>query len=193
MCIAIAATFAACKKKKQSEAATTHPAVSVVPIETIPDFIETHGLIGDGSSINVMQLIEEDGDTLELIISDQIVMGGLIVGDEAYAIYNIIDESPVAQSAINLTALQHLWSQNTDEGTKSLEIDSRGRATTYNMSIQYDHWTVQDGVLLLSSPRKVGDEKPADVDTFQIMMLTEDSLVLMANSAAMATAFYRDN
>lgn len=191
MCIAIAASFFSCKGKKQQGVA---PEVKVVPVETIPDFIETRGRIGDGSSMNVMQLIEPDGDTLEFIISDQLVMGGVIVGDEADVVYNVIDENLVAQSAINLTALQHLWSQNTDDGTKkSLEIDSKGRATTYNMTIKYDRWAVQDGVLLLSSPRKVGDEKPADVDTFQIMMLTEDSLVLMANSAPIASAFYRDN
>lgn len=191
MCIAITAICYACKGKQQKE---VQPTVKVVPVETIPDFIETRGLIGDGSSMNVMQLIEKNGDTLEILIADQMVMGGLIVGDEVDVVYNVVDENIVAQTAVNITALQHLWSQNVDGGVKkSLQIDSKGRATTYNMSIEYDRWALQDGVLLLSSPRKVGDERPTDVDTFQIMMLTEDSLVLMANSAAFASAFYRDN
>ncbi len=191
ICIALLSCLAACKGKQPQQAKA--PA-KVVTVEKIPDFVETRGIIGDGSSMNLLQLIEFDGDTLDIIAANQMIMGGLIVGNEVDVIYSLIDGNLVAQTAVNLTALQHLWSQHVGGGeTKSLEIDSNGRATTYNMSIEYDHWAVHDGVLLLSSPRKVGDEKPADVDTFQIMMLTEDSLVLMANTANMASAFYRDN
>ncbi len=191
ICIALLSCLAACKGKQPQQAKA--PA-KVVTVEKIPDFVETRGIIGDGSSMNLLQLIEFDGDTLDIIAANQMIMGGLIVGNEVDVIYSLIDGNLVAQTAVNLTALQHLWSQHVGGGeTKSLEIDSNGRATTYNMSIEYDHWAVRDGVLLLSSPRKVGDEKPADVDTFQIMMLTEDSLVLMANTANMASAFYRDN
>ncbi len=191
ICIALLSCLAACKGKQPQQVKA--PA-KVVTVEKIPDFVETRGIIGDGSSMNLLQLIEFDGDTLDIIAANQMIMGGLIVGNEVDVIYSLIDGNLVAQTAVNLTALQHLWSQHVGGGeTKSLEIDSNGRATTYNMSIEYDHWAVRDGVLLLSSPRKVGDEKPADVDTFQIMMLTEDSLVLMANTANMASAFYRDN
>lgn len=191
ICIALLSCLAACKGKQPQQAKA--PA-KVVTVEKIPDFVETRGIIGDGSSMNLLQLIEFDGDTLDIIAANQMIMGGLIVGNEVDVIYSLIDGNLVAQTAVNLTVLQHLWSQHVGGGeTKSLEIDSNGRATTYNMSIEYDHWAVHDGVLLLSSPRKVGDEKPADVDTFQIMMLTEDSLVLMANTANMASAFYRDN
>ena len=191
ICIALLSCLAACKGKQPQQAKA--PA-KVVTVEKIPDFVETRGIIGDGSSMNLLQLIEFDGDTLDIIAANQMIMGGLIVGNEVDVIYSLIDGNLVAQTAVNLTALQHLWSQHVGGGeTKSLEIDSNGRAPTYNMSIEYDHWAVRDGVLLLSSPRKVGDEKPADVDTFQIMMLTEDSLVLMANTANMASAFYRDN
>ena len=191
ICIALLGCLAACKgKQPQPEKAP----VKVVTVENTPDFVETRGIIGDGSSMNLLQLVEFDGDTLEIIAANQMIMGGLIVGDEVDVVYSLIDGNLVAQTAVNLSALQHLWSQHVGGGaTKSLEIDSKGRATTYNMNIVYDRWDVRDGVLLLSTPNKVGDEKPANVDTFQIMMLTEDSLVLMANTANMASAFYRDN
>ena len=48
------------------------------------------------------------------------------------------------------------------------------------MTIDYDRWRVESGLLLLSSPKKVGDEGPVPVDTFEIVYLTSDSLVLMS-------------
>jgi hypothetical protein len=47
------------------------------------------------------------------------------------------------------------------------------------MSVDYDSWEVQAGQLLLRVPKRIGDEAPAVVDTFEIMQLTTDSLVLM--------------
>ena len=186
--------FAACKGKQKPTSETKTTTVKTVPIEVTPKFIETRGIIGEASSMNVLQLIEYDGDTLDIVAPNQMIMGGLIVGNAVDVVYSIIDNNLVAQTAVNLTALQHLWSQSVGNGEKkSLEIDDKGLATTYNMSIQYDRWAVRNGLLMLSTPKKVGDEKPANVDTFQIMMLTEDSLVLMANSIAFSTAFYRDN
>ncbi len=197
MCVTLLSSLFSCNGKKQPVTSDTTKTNTekIQPIEKpTPQIIETRGIIGDGSSMNVLQLIESDGDTLEIIASDQMIMGGLIVGDQIDVVYSVINNNLTAQTAVNLTALQHLWSQHVGGGEKkSIEIDAKGIAATYNMSIQYDHWAVRDGLLLLSSPRKIGDERPADVDTFQIMMLTEDSLVLLSNSAAFSTSFYCDN
>jgi len=186
-----------CKGKQQPQSDKTVKTAIKKPTtteEVTPKVVETRGIIGDGSSMNVLQLIEPDGDTIDIVAANQMVMGGLIVGNTVDVVYSLIDNNLVAQTAVNLTSLQHLWSQHVGNGErKSLEIDKDGFATTYNMSIQYDRWAVRNGLLMLSTPRKVGDEQPAQVDTFHIMMLTEDSLVLMSNSIAFSTAFYRDN
>lgn len=177
-------------KKKPAE----EPPVTIVPVEEVPKIVEVHGTVGDGSTMNVLQLILPSDDTLDITVSNQMVMGGMIVGNDIDVVYSLIDEEPVAQLAVNTTALQHLWSQQAADGhLQSLELNSRGRATTYNMAIDYEGWDVQDGFLLLRSPKLPGTERPADVDTFQIMLLTEDSLVLMAPNAPIASAFYRDN
>jgi hypothetical protein len=47
------------------------------------------------------------------------------------------------------------------------------------MSVNYDKWKVENGSLLLYYPKKVGDEGPVWADTFDIVYLTSDSLVLM--------------
>jgi hypothetical protein len=144
--------------------------------------------------MNVLQLVQSDGDTVEVLISNQMVMGGLLVGDEVDVVYTTIEDFPVAQLAVNTTALEHLWSQKgTDGHLQSLELDKNGKAATYGMSIEYERWSVQNGFLLLQTPKKVLEERGVETDTFQIMMLTEDSLVLMAPNAPIASAFYRDN
>jgi hypothetical protein len=119
-------------------------------------------------------------------------MGGLVVGDEIDVIYNVSKEDIVASVAVNLTTLQHLWTQKGADGREqSLELDAGGRANTYNMSVNYDEWEVKDGLLLLHSPKKVGDESPAVVDSFEILQLTTDSLVLMHGN--LMTEFKRYN
>lgn len=176
-----------CEEKKPPT-----PDVTIVPVHEMPSICEAHGTIGDGSSMNVIEFIRDDGDTLYINKSGQEVMGGLVVGDELEVIYNVTKEDVFASVAVNLTSLQHIWSQRGIDGREqSLELDAEGHATTYNMSVDYDSWEVKNGLLLLHSPKKIGDESPAIVDTFEIMQLTTDSLVLM--NGELVTEFGRYN
>ena len=176
-----------CEEKKPPT-----PDVTIVPVHEMPSICEAHGTIGDGSSMNIIEFIRDDGDTLYINKSGQEVMGGLVVGDELEVIYNVTKEDVFASVAVNLTSLQHIWSQRGIDGREqSLELDAEGHATTYNMSVDYDSWEVKNGLLLLHSPKKIGDESPAIVDTFEIMQLTTDSLVLM--NGELVTEFGRYN
>lgn len=179
-----------CEEKKKQE--KKEAPVKILPLDSIPGIFEAHGTIGDGTSMNVLEFINDDDDTLYININGQTVMGGIRVGDEVEMIYNITKEENVASVAVNLTALQHLWMQRGEDGKEqSLELNSGGRASTYDMAIDYDSWQVRDGLLLLHSPKKLGDESPAIVDTFEIMQLTTDSLVLMNGN--LVTEFERYN
>ncbi len=187
--------FFSCEEKKKEQdktASTTPPKVKVVALDEIPGIVEAHGTVGDGTSMNVLEFVNDDGDTLYISKGAQSVMGGVVAGDELEVIYNVTKEDVVASVAVNLTALQHLWSQRGADGREqSLELNSGGRATTYNMLVEYESWEVKDGLLLLRSPKKVGNESPAVVDSFEIMQLTSDSLVLMHGN--MMTEFSRYN
>ena len=177
-----------CEEKKKDPT----PDVTIVPVHEMPSICEAYGTIGDGSSMNVIEFVSDDGDTLYINKSGQEVMGGLVVGDELEVIYNVTKEDVFASVAVNLTSLQHIWSQRGADGREqSLELNPEGRAATYNMSIDYDSWEVKNGLLLLHSPKKIGDESPAVVDTFEIMQLTTDSLVLM--NGDLVTEFERYN
>ncbi|MCH5174995.1 MAG: hypothetical protein J1F40_03855 [Prevotellaceae bacterium] len=185
----LTALLFSCDGKKPKEA---EPVVEIRPLDEIPGIYEMHGTIGDGTSMNVMECINDDGDTIYININAQAIMGGVTVGDEIDIIYNVSKDENVASVAVNMTALQHLWTQRGNDGKRqSLELDSKGRATTYDMTIEYDSWEVKDGLLLLRSPMKPGEEKPAAVDTFEIMRLTPDSLVLINGN--MMTEFERYN
>ena len=179
-----------CEEKGKKDA--PKPKVEVKSLDEIPGIYEAHGTIGDGTSMNVIEFVNDDGDTLYISKNGQSVMGGVTVGDELEVIYNVSKEDLFASVAVNLTSLQHIWSQRGADGREqSLELNSGGRATTYNMTIDYDSWEVKDGLLLLHSPKKVGDDSPALVDSFEIMQLTTDSLVLMHGD--LVTEFARYN
>lgn len=153
---------------------------NIVPVDELPAIVEAHGRVGEGTSMNVIEFINDEGDTLYIYANSHSIMGGLAVGDELKIIYNVKDDDLIASMAVNLTALQHVWSQRGADGKEqSLEIDEKGRATTYDMSVEYESWDIENGLLLLRVPKKIGDENPAIVDTFEIMQLTPDSLVLM--------------
>lgn len=185
----VAMVLFSCEWKKAGEA---EPEVTIKPLDEIPGIYETHGTIGSGTSMNVLECVNDDGDTIYININVQAITGGVHVGDEIEIIYNVSKEENVASVAVNLTALQHLWTQRGSNGKmQSLELDSKGRATTYDMNVEYDSWEVKDGLLMLRSPMKPGEEKPAAVDTFEIMRLTPDSLVLMNGN--LVTEFERYN
>lgn len=191
MMMALAALLLfACEDKKQVTGGDSP--VHIVPLDSIPGIFEAHGTIGENTTMNVLEFVNDDGDTLYVQMNSQAVMGGVNVGDEVELIYNVTKEENVASVAVNLTSLQHMWSQRGADGREqSLELDAEGRATTYDMAVTYDSWSVKDGLLLLRSPKKVGDESPAIVDSFEIMQLTTDSLVLMNGN--LVTEFARYN
>ena len=178
----------ACDGKKQSEV----PDVKILPLDSIPGIYEAHGRIGEGTSMNMLEFISDDGDTIYVTMNDQMMRGGVRVGDEIEIIYNVSKDENRGAVAVNLTALQHVWMQKGADGKEqSLEMNPNGSAATYDMAVTYDSWEVKDGLLLLHSPKKIGDESPAIVDTFEIMQLTADSLVLMNGN--LVTEFERYN
>jgi len=180
-----------CEDKKKGNTEVDTP-VKVLPLDSIPGIHEVHGTVGDGTSMNVLEFVDDNGDTIYVQVNTHAIMGGVHVGDEMSVIFNVTQGENLGQVAVNMTALQHIWSQRGADGKEqSLELDAQGRASTYGMSVEYEAWEVKDGRLLLRSPKRVGDESPAVVDTFEILQLTADSLVLM--NGDLMTEFGRYN
>lgn len=154
---------------------------------------EVSGTISDGSSMNVLEIVTEQLDTFDIEIPNSMVAGGVQPGDQVDVIYTQSDEGLMATIAINTTALQHVWTQpRSTGGTQSLEISPEGHAATYDMpGVDYDSWSIRDGRLLLHSPRKAAIESSGYTDTFDILLLTADTLVLGNDDTH--SVFWREN
>lgn len=153
---------------------------------------EINGTVGDGTSMNVLELVTDSLDTLYIETSNIVVSGGLVCGHRVNVVYHKDEEGLTASSATNTTALEHLWTRRTETGqTQSLEINANGRAATYDMPAAYAAWRLHGGRLLLSARKRVGTEQAGYTDTFDIMMLNTDSLVLAGNHGMLH--YWREN
>ncbi|MBQ7157613.1 MAG: hypothetical protein IJR86_07485 [Bacteroidaceae bacterium] len=166
--------------------------INIVGLDSLPQIVEMEGIVGDGSSMNQLELIAPNGDTVYVSTPGEMVMGGVRAGDKMSVVYFVNKDENLANVAVNLSALQHVWTQKGIDGHKqSLELDANGVAVTYDMNVEYNAWELKNGCLLLHSPKNVASEKGNIVDTFHIMKLTDEELVLIHGN--LETIFTLDN
>ena len=155
--------------------------LNIITLDSLPRIVELEGIIGDGTSMNELEIISANGDTTIVSVPNEMVKGDVKAGDLVNVIYFVNHDENLASTAINITAICHLWT-TTKNGTKqSIELDGKGVAISYNTAIEYDHWQLKDGFLVLQASKPLGSEKPQQADTFEIMSLTSTQLVLMKN------------
>ena len=129
-----------------------------------------YGKCGDGSTMNVLQLITDKGDTLEFSLMGEdtttIVQGGMLAGDNMAVIaHKATDGSDMlfAEQAINLTSLLGTW-QSID---RTFSIEEGGTVSGDNQEPKpYVDWRICNGKLILTA------------DTFSIYNLGPDSLLI---------------
>lgn len=191
MMILAAAATASCdggntKKGTNSSDSDSVAAAGKEPLNTP---IEIMGTVGDGTSMGVLELVTRQNDTLSINMD----CSDFEAGDKAYVVYSKdTDGYLVSSVGINLTSLQHVWTQTDSKGTKkSIEMVDNGTVATYDMSVGYDKWKLKNGKLLLHSPAKAGVEQSARTDTFDILELSDKRLILM--NGDFETVFERYN
>lgn len=128
-----------------------------------------YGVCGDGSTMHVLELITDGGDTLSYMIGEQEsgtqdVLGGLLVGDRLAVIEGTQNGEKVAKKVINLTTLLGRWTSI----DKNFEIEEGGvvKSNVKAESHPWTSWKILNGHLLLNT------------DTFDIDELGQDSLYL---------------
>lgn len=165
--IALVALFAAnsCKNKSNTPVISASDSTEV---EDDANDSTIYGVCGDGTSMHELQLISDEGDTLNVFISDEdpdIVQGGLLAGDRIALIgYKAQDGELMAQKVINLTSLLGKWTSL----DKNFDIMEGGEVKN-NVKAETNPWTswkIMNGKLLLNK------------DTFDIDKLGPDSLML---------------
>lgn len=141
-----------------------------------------YGICGEATSMNMLQMITDTGDTLMLDISaakenDQ-VFGGLQVGDRMAVLPN--DNKTVANTVINQTTLLGNWVMpNPIDGSDEVGISIKegGVAESIDQgSIIYRTWRLNKGRLEIVLVREGGNDVE-ELNVYDILKLTADSLV----------------
>ena len=141
-----------------------------------------YGICGEATSMNVLQLIIDTGDTLMLDISyakeKEQVFGGLQAGDRMAVLPN--DDKTAAVTVINQTALLGDWVMpNPLDGSDEvgIRIKEGGVAESIEQSsIIYRTWRLVKGHLEIVLVRD-GANDMEEVYTYDLQKLTTDSLV----------------
>ena len=141
---------------------------------------EVRGAAGDGTSMNVIEVVAANGDTLYITTPAQMISGGIEAGDEVDIIYNDNGDENTGVVAINISTLTKVWNHiNTLGAKQSIELCSNGDVNTWNMPAPaYDSWKLEGGKLLMHSPAVLAKEVGEHTDTFDILSLKKDELVL---------------
>lgn len=169
--IAIAIMAVGCGDKKKDSNNKIENTKEASPADTT-----MYGRCGDGTSMNSLQLITDEGDTIEFTMQGadtcSNVQGGLLAGDRLAVIgCKTADGEMFAQTVINITSLMGKWTSIdrsfTIEDGGIVEGDNQEKST-------YLDWKILNGKLILSA------------DTFSIYSLGPDSLLLENNNGIYA-------
>ena len=151
-------------------------------VNAIPRDQTLYGLCGDGTAMNTLQLLRDNGDTLVLSITNALeagqVFGGLQVGDRLAVFPNATQSEAVI--VINQNALLGDWVMpNPIDGSSEvgIRIKEGGVAESIDQSsIIYKTWKIYNGKLEILSQREGGGDME-EVNLYEILLLGADSLV----------------
>ena len=141
-----------------------------------------YGLCTDGSAMNTLQLLTDNGDTISLSLTAALeagqVFGGYQVGDRMAVLTN--PAKTEATLVINQSTLLGDWVMpNPIDGSSEVGIRLKegGVAESIDQSsIIYKTWKIFNGKLELLSQREGGGEEE-EVNLYEITFLGPDSLV----------------
>ena len=164
-------------QQQMAEVEDDTTAVNVIPTDKT-----LYGLCGDGTAMNTLQLLRDNGDTLVLSITNAMeagqVFGGLLVGDRIAVLPNATNSEAVI--VINQNALLGDWVMpNPIDGSSEvgIRIKEGGVAESIEQSsIIYKTWKIFNGRLEILSQRDGGGDEE-ELNLYELVKLGADSLV----------------
>jgi len=174
-------TLAACGGKKQSAEEETTGWEYIGDSQATDSTI--YGICTDGTTMNMLQMLTDSGDTLTLSLTTaqeyNRVLGGIAVGDRMAVLANA--QRTEATLVINQSTLMGEWVMpNPMDGSSEMGIYIKdgGIAESINMgTLVYQSWRLQNGTLEIVSTRDDGANYE-EVSRYKILYLTSDSLSL---------------
>lgn len=184
LAITVIALFmvAGCKDTKQGN---TQLEVETEVI-TLPDST-LWGHLGEDTGMSILQFITDEGDTLEVYRTDPFsgedghLAGSIRNYTDRFALtvtsYDNIDGYESGMSAlrvaINASQLAATWKN--DKGEMSLKQDGTIAAS----QLPYNGWKLWNGHILMASQQEQEVGTVARIDTMDILLLNDDSLILI--------------
>ena len=174
--IAVAAMTASCDNKSARQTTEEAPETTVVD-DAVGDST-LYGICGDGSAMNTLQLITDEGDTLVLGITDANdngqCFGGFQSGDRMAV---ILKDGSTAGQVVNLSALLGDWVAGGSQTGISLKED--GTAESIGESeVEYSSWRLLNGRLEIAGIR----DGEAETALYDIVSIGPDSLAIKAGA-----------
>lgn len=153
-----------------------------VAVNVIPTDKTLYGLCGEGTAMNTLQLLRDNGDTLMMSITNAMeagqVFGGLMVGDRIAVLPNTTGSEAVI--VINQNTLLGDWVMpNPIDGSSEvgIRIKEGGVAESIEQSsIIYKTWKIFNGRLEILSQRDGGGDEE-ELNLYELVKLGADSLV----------------
>ena len=151
-------------------------------VNVIPTDKTLYGICGEGTAMNTLQLLRDNGDTVMMSITNAIeagqVFGGLMVGDRLAVMPNATGSEAVI--VINQNTLLGDWVMpNPIDGSSEvgIRIKEGGVAESIDQSsIIYKTWKIFNGRLEILSQRDGGGEEE-ELNLYELVKLGADSLV----------------
>ena len=136
-----------------------------------------YGVCGDGSAMNTLQLITDEGDTMDVSIADAndrgLCHGGFQSGDRMAVILG--EDETTAVRVINMTALLGDWVTSAPSGRSQAGISLRedGVAERIGDGVEYRSWRLFNGWLEIETVR----DGATETNLYEIVSIGPDSLV----------------
>lgn len=179
MFIAGVVAMGSCGGGKQPQPVAEEDTTSVEDV--IPRDQTIYGLCGDGTAMNTLELLTDNGDTLNLSLTNANeagkVFGGLQTGDRLAVLAN--KSRTEATIVINLNTLLGDWVMpDPIDGSSEvgIRIKEGGVAESIEMTnIIYRTWKIYNGKLEIISIRE-GGENEEELNLYDILTLDADTL-----------------
>ena len=181
MMIALALTMGSCFGGGNSQQQQVVEEESDSVVDYIPRDQTVYGLCGNGTAMNTLQLLTDNGDTLNLSLTqaqeNDKVFGGLQAGDRLAVLPN--KDKTEAVIVINQNTLLGDWVMpNPIDGSSEvgIRIKEGGVAESIEQSsIIYKTWKIFNGKLEILSQREGGGDME-ELNLYEILQLGPDSL-----------------
>ena len=179
LAIAVLPLIVGCKPTAQKTGGDTPKTDSTQVTTALPDST-LWGHLGEDTGMSTLQFITDQGDTLDIYRSSQYtgedgnLMGEVRNYTDRFAI-TLSEGGETMLTAINATQLAQKW--QAENGS----IDIKPDGTVASQNLTYNGWKLWNGHILLSSLQHQEYGDVTRVDTMDILVLDEDSLIIRSH------------